>query len=411
LYVAASDDVEDELRERLRRYPHDRYPVQHATAQFHLGTVLLNGDRSGEAAAALRVSVSGFDPQRLPVEHAKATNMLGAALRALGDLPGAATAFERAATVFERNAMAAEEAAARYNLGLVHRASGRDAAAVGCFERALRGFDEVRLAGQASAAARELGATLLSTGDADAAAAVLQRAVDAASHAGDHAALGAAANALGLAHLAADRAAEAVAAFRTAAVAHPRSVRPDGYAMAQANLALAHERLADPPRARLAARQALGVPAAPEPVRAQAAEVIARLGPAAGDVLTVLRVEDAERWEPIVRAEVARWADAPAGARRSAVGEWVDGSLADPGRGPELARALLGALLELPSPTMDAVVRTLLETVSERSAADGQRFRVELSRAMGFFHVPQWLRLKDTFNRLAGELGQDPSWG
>jgi hypothetical protein len=27
------------------------------------------------------------------------------------------------------------------------------------------------------------------------------------------------------------------------------------------------------------------------------------------------------------------------------------------------------------------------------------------------FHPPQWMRLKDTFNRLAEEAGHEPSWG
>ncbi len=41
-------DVVAELRERLRRHPADRHPLQHATAQFHLGSVLLGaGDVDG----------------------------------------------------------------------------------------------------------------------------------------------------------------------------------------------------------------------------------------------------------------------------------------------------------------------------------------------------------------------------
>jgi hypothetical protein len=30
--------------------------------------------------------------------------------------------------------------------------------------------------------------------------------------------------------------------------------------------------------------------------------------------------------------------------------------------------------------------------------------------AMARFHVPQLLRLRDTFNRIAVERGQEPSW-
>jgi tetratricopeptide (TPR) repeat protein len=409
--VSELDDVVTQLRARLRRYPHDRYPVQHATAQFHLGCALLNAGEAEEAVVALRAAAGGFAPDRLPVEHAKARNMLGAALRDRGDITGASDAFASAAATFAEHGLNREEAAAQFNLGLVRRQAAADDAAVRCFQRALGLFDELRLVAQVSAAARELGTTLLGRGDVGAAARILGTAVDAASRAGDHAALGAAANTLGLAELAADRAAEAVAAFAAAAVAHSRGVRPDGHAMAQANLALGLERLGDIPRARLAARQALGVRGAPRPVTIQAEAVLERLGSAADDLHAVLDTEPAERWAPVLRAEVARWADAPAEQRRSEAGAWVDGQLARPDRAVALAEAWLGAVLELPPPTLDALLRSILEALAERDARARERFRREVTRALATFGVPQWLRTKDTLNRLAAELGQEPGWG
>ncbi|MGH3666364.1 MAG: hypothetical protein ACRDU8_09820, partial [Egibacteraceae bacterium] len=78
------DDAITVLQGRLRHYPADRYPVQHATARFHLGQVLLDRGTAAAAEVELRTAAGLFDPRRLPVEHAKATNLLGAALRALG---------------------------------------------------------------------------------------------------------------------------------------------------------------------------------------------------------------------------------------------------------------------------------------------------------------------------------------
>src|SRR5215212_11475176 len=87
----------EELEERLARFPPERYPVQHATAQFHLGVALANAGRPAEAERALHVAARLFAPDRLPTEHAKATNALGAALRLAGRLDEAAAAFSRAA--------------------------------------------------------------------------------------------------------------------------------------------------------------------------------------------------------------------------------------------------------------------------------------------------------------------------
>src|SRR5215218_4659214 len=85
-----------QLRERRDRYPPGRYPVQHATAQFHLGAALTNAGRLEEARAALDVAVELFDRMEMGEEHGKALNALGAVLRMAGRLPEASAAFARA---------------------------------------------------------------------------------------------------------------------------------------------------------------------------------------------------------------------------------------------------------------------------------------------------------------------------
>ncbi len=400
----------DELQDRLRRYPAEHYPVQHATAQFHLGSVLINAGDPQEAARALGTAAELFG-ERLPVEHAKATNMLGAALRLLGQLAEAAEAFERASNIFQEKEQALEEGAARFNLGLVRRDLGDVETALTCFRRAGELFEARNVAAQVSAAARELGATLMATGDLAAATQALERATDFAYRLGDNAALGAATNALGLAHLASGTVGEAIEVLRTAAVASPRSIRPEGYAMAKANLALAYEQAADAPRARLAARQALGTPKAPEPVVAQAAGVLERLGEAVDDLFQVLDEEEQDRWLALVREELARWVDTSLLQRRREAALWIRGQLARPAAGTELAEAWLGGLLELPPGQMDALIQAALAALLDFHLEERGRFRSEISSAMVRFHPPQWLRLKDTFNRIATEMGEEPQWG
>lgn len=408
--VPRVEQVVAELRERLRRYPAARYPVQHATAQFHLGTALLQAGDAHEAATTLRASAAGFDPQHLPVEHAKALNMLGVALRDAGDLDAAAHAFLGAVAIFAEREQLLEEAAARFNVGLVSRDCGREEAAVDAFRRALELFDRAELAPQASAAARELGATLLTAGDAEGAVDILQRAADAAAAAGDHAALGSAANVLGLAHLASARPADAVEAFSTAASVQPRGVRPQEFAMTQANLALAYERLGDHARARLAARHALGVPDAPDPVVAQADAVVARLGVVTDDLFVVLDDEQVGGWAPHMRGEVARWAAAAPAERRTAARQWVDGQLARPAISAGLVEAWLKAVVELPPASMENVIADVVAAAYDRDPDARESFRAAVSSAVVRFHVPQWMRLKDTFNRAAAELGHQGTW-
>lgn len=384
-----------ELEQRLVRYDATRYPVQHATTRFHLGVALTDAGRVEEAIESLASAVELFDPEALPVEHAKALNALGAGLRLAGQLEQAVSAFERAAELFERSGLEQEHGAALFNLGLVRRE--RDpAAAAGCFRRSAA----LLVGGQEAAAARELGATLLALGELDEATRTLERAAELAER-GDAAGYGGALNALGLARLASGGAEAATDSFRQAAGAHPRSVRPAEFAMAKANLALAYEQLGDTPRARLAARQALGVAEPPVPVAAQAAAVLERLGGAtANDLQLVLEQGPQACWEGIVREELAREVDAPADERRADAVAWIDGSSV------ERAEAWLGGLLELPPESMETLIRSALEALKSRDAAVKERFRADVSRAAARFHVPQLLRLEEIFRRVAAELGE-----
>src|SRR5215210_3171250 len=51
--VSAPREAISELEAGLARYPVDRYPVQHATAQFHLGVAFANAGEVERAEAAL----------------------------------------------------------------------------------------------------------------------------------------------------------------------------------------------------------------------------------------------------------------------------------------------------------------------------------------------------------------------
>lgn len=384
-----------ELEQRLARYDAARYPVQHATTRFHLGVVLTDAGRVAEAVESLANAVELFDPEALPVEHAKALNALGAALRLAGEFGPAEESFERAAELFERSSLEQEYGAALFNLGLVRRE--RDpAAAAECFRHSA----ELLVGGPEAAAARELGATLLALGELDEALRTLERAAELAERGGapGH---GGALNALGLARLAAGEGALAVESFRRAGGAHPRAVRPAEFAMAKANLALAYEQIGDAPRARLAARQALGVAEPPEPVAAQAAGVVERIGNATvSDLMLVFDEEPPGSWEGIVREELARSVETTPTERRTDSTAWIDGSTV------ERAEVWLGGLLELPPEQMDALIRAALEALGPRDDAVKERFRSDVSRASARFHVPQLLRLEETFGRIAAELGE-----
>ena len=406
------DDLTDAIHEldaRLGRYPPGRYPIQHATARFHLGVALANAGRTREARESLQEAARLFESHNLAIEHAKTLNALGVVLRDDRDLNGAAGAFECAAEVFESADLPLEQGAALFNLGLAYRDAGDNDAAVMSLTCSKDLLDPRRVPGQAAAAARELGATRLTMGDINGAVVALEEAVAFAGTSSDQVALGSASNVVGLAYLAVDRIDDAVVAFKSAAGAHPRTVRPDGFAMAKANLALAYERAGEPVRARLAARQALSTDA-PPPVRAQATAVLERLGDPYGDLARGLENEHVELWPALFREELVFWLEADGNRREREVSAWIDDQSARPD-GIERAEAWLGALLELPPAEMEEVIESTIRVVSKKEEAIAQPFRSQTSRAMARFHVPQWMRLKDTFNRVAEKLGHERSWG
>jgi len=357
-------DAVAELEERVGRYDAERYPVQRATALFHLGSLLADGD-AARAREALAESVVLFARAGLAIEAAKAQNALGAAHREAGADEAAADCFRDAARAFAGCGARREEAAALFNLGLV--TGSRDA-----LEHARALFAAEGARREEAAAAREVGASLLSDGEAEAAIPFLQR----ARELGDPAAP----NALGLARLAAGDAGAAAELFREAAAVHPLSVRPAGYAMAKANLALALEQAADVRRARLAARQALGVATAPPAVREQASAVLGRVGEGRGDLAPVLAEEPPERAATSARDEVTRWADADPAEREAEAVAWAGDD--------DAAEVLLGAVLELPSAQFEAVLGALVPA------------RPQLERVASRFHAPQELRVRETLARL-----------
>lgn len=396
-----------ELTARLARYPADRYPMQHATTSFQLGAALTDSGRFREAERALAVAAELFGPDRRPTEHAKAVNARGAALRATGELAEAAVCFQAAASIFEKVDLPLERGAALFNLGLVRRELGEDP--VECFQQARVLFDPARVPGHAAAAARELGAALLTAGEHTRAIDVLGEAVTLAERAQDLPGLGVALNTLGLAQLAGGRAREAVESFVGAVGGHPRTLRPEAYAMAKANLALAHERIDEPVRARLAARQALGVPGVPTAVCATAAGVLQRLGPGPGEILDVLDLEPEQRWPALVREELVRWSDAWPEDLATEADAFVDGVLTRPGAA-ELVATWLGGLLELPAGSMSTVVIATLHALHRYRAEQVERFRSLVARGCARFHIPQMDRLTRIFEDLAAEHGGPRSW-
>jgi tetratricopeptide (TPR) repeat protein len=407
--VADADGAIADLERRLVRYPAERYPVQHATAQFHLGVALTNEGRLGQAEAALTSALRGFEPEALWVERAKVRNALGAMLRLSGRVDEAAAAFEAAAESFEAAGLTADQGAARFNLGLVRRELGDSPAADQAFERACKLLESVRLGAQAGAAVRELGTTRFLAGDIERAVDPLERGVWLADQARDEAGRGGAANILGLVHLTAERPQQAIEAFRTALTAYPRRIRPESYALVKGNLALALEQVEDVPRARLASRQALSIAVAAEPVRAQAAALLERLGDEPGDVLQVLDVEPPERWPATMREELARWVDVDPRERRTEAEAWIEGQLARDA-GADLAEAWIDALLELPPQHLVGLVTSLLEALGDRNDEERAQVRSEFSRAMARLHVPQLMRLTEIFSGIAQELGQEEGW-
>lgn len=399
------------LLARLHQYPVERYPVQHATTQFHLGSVLLH---SGDTVSALQALTTGralFERAGMRLEQAKATVMVGATLRACGRLAEAAAAFDVAVADFAALEAPAEQAAASYNLGLVLATAEQPRAAHAAWTSARELFLEARYPAQAAAAARDHGASLLRAGDVAGALALLEQASELAERAGDEPGHGAARNALGLAHLAARDPTAAVSDFEGALGSFPRSVRPAEYAMAKANLALAWEQAREPARARLAAEQALAVAAAAAPVRAQARQLLARLPAGAEpDLLVVLDTAGPERLVAVLRDEVLRTTDLSEAQRHAAVRGFLDGLLTRPGVAQDLAASLLQVVLELPPRTYQLLVSAIVDACADRSERDTERLHAVIGSALARFALPQWQRLAASLNAAAEATGQPATW-
>lgn len=406
-----TDEATADLESRLSRYPPARYPAQHATAAFHLGTAYLQRGRVGEALVALGTAYEIFDRLGMRLEQAKALTMHGVALREAGRCDLARPTFERAVRAFRQLDQPAEEAAASYDLGLVLQAQEDVAGAQQALAYARERFLETGQLAQAGVAARELGASMLRSGEIVRALPLLEEAAELADRGGDLPGLGAAANVLGLAHLAADDPVAAVLALSQAVGAFPRSMRAAEHAMVKANLAMAYEHAGNPARARLAARQALTLPGADSRVLALAQEVLSRLtGETRGDLTTVLDEEPPERWPAILREEALRWCDADPLVRLEAVGGFVDGLLSHPGTAYDLAESLLAVLLELPPRPYGELVDAIVLDTGARAAADSERVRAVLGSAMARFAIPQWQRLAASLNAAANTAGQPASW-
>lgn len=393
-----------ELEQRRDRYPPDRYPVQYATVCFHLGSTLIQARRPEAAVGVLEEAGSMFDRDGLALERAKTLNMQGIAHREIGDLQAAERCFSRAAAMFEDLGEAVERAAALYNLGLVQRDLLGPSGSVAALTEALSLFEVDASEPQASAAARELGMSLLSSGEPAKAIPLLERAVTAALSAADDLSFGNASNALGLAYLGSDRFDDAVEAFREAAAAHPRSVRPEPYAMAKANLALALERSGRPGGARLAALQAKAIPTAPEPVVEQLDGILHRVGSGPGALWEALEEQSDGG---IVREELLRWNDLDASQIRAEAKAWID-LQAGAHDGEAKAELILNALLESSPKLMENVISALIAAASDVTAAD--TWTLQMERAMTRFHIPQWERLRSIFNERAEALGSPLRW-
>jgi tetratricopeptide (TPR) repeat protein len=405
------DEVIDDLRARVRHYAADRYPVQHATARFHLGLTLLHGGSAADAVTELGEAATVFGSSRMAVEHAKATLMLGVALRDVGRLEEAEDAFTGAASAFAELHQRSELAAALHNLGMVLRDRGDPHGAAARFTEAAAAFDELGEHAARTSADRELGATLLALDQPERGVPPLRRAMEEAGERGDAVAWGAAANALGIALLALGDASGAEEAFRAAVSAAPRTVRPEGYAMAKANLALAYEEAQAPVRARLAARQARAVPEAPEVVVAQADGVVARLGEGVGDLVAVLDEEPADGWATVLRDEMSCWADLDDRRRVLAAAAWIAGVLERRSTATDLLLAWLDAVLELPPGPMDRVLGAVVTAWAQHDDAQARDdFRSLTSRVLPRFHLPQWQRLQAAFERHAAEAGEPATW-
>ncbi|MDP9393647.1 MAG: hypothetical protein M3Q27_05005, partial [Actinomycetota bacterium] len=176
-------------------------------------------------------------------------------------------------------------------------------------------------------------------------------------------------------------------------------------------LALAQEQAGDAVRARLAARQALAVPGAATPVRAQAQQVLSRLpGDATDDLLRVLDSEPPDGWVVVLRDELLRATDLPAAERCVVVRGFLDGVLTRPDRAYELAQSLLSIVLELPPRPYEVLVTAVVEASSQRPPEDVDRLQAVIGSAMARFAIPQWQRLAASLNAAAKAAGQPATW-
>ena len=402
---------QESLVDRLARYPVDRYPVQHATTQFHLGSALLHTGETAPALEALDTARQVFGRAGMRLETGKATVMLGVALRAAGRLEDATSAFVAAGELLADAEAPAERAAAAYNLGLVLQDRGDLDGAHAAWSRARELFLAAGYPAQAGAAARDHGASLLTTGDAAAALPLLEQAAALAERAGDDPGTAAAANVLGLAHLALGDAVSAVGVLSRALAFVPRTVRTADHAMVKANLALAHEQAGDRARARLAALQAAAVPSAAAPVRAQAQELLTRLpGDPAEDLMTVLDGALREQWVPVLREELMRAVELPAAQRCAVVRGFLDGVLVRPEASYALAEAFFSVVLEVPPRPYELLVDCVVAACADRDAEDADGLRAVLGSALARFALPQWQRLAASLNAAAEAAGQPATW-
>lgn len=400
---------QEDLTARLRRFPVDRYPVQHATTQFLLGSERLHAGDPNAALAALTAASDVFDQIGMRLEQAKADVMLGIGLRTAQRRSEAVAAFVRAETALAALDAPTEQAAAAYNLGLVRQDDGDLPGAYDAWQRARDLFLAAGYPAQAAAAIRDQGAALLSDGHPDDALPLLEQAFDLAERSGDEAGVGAAANALGLAHLAVGDTAAAVGALRRSLGAFPRAMRPGDHAMVKGNLALAYEQAGDDARARLAARQSLAL-TAPPPVRVQAQELLARLPSDDDDLWQVLDEEVSEAWPGVLREELLRGLDLGEGPRHLVVRRFLEGLLDRPGRFYELAECFLQVVLELPPRPYAQLLEAVVAGCADQSEASADRLRSVLGSAMARFAMPQWQRLVASLNDAALAAGQPATW-
>ena len=399
------------LTARIAQYPADRYPAQHATSQFHLGSLLLQSGDTAPALTALTVAREVFGRIGMRVEHAKSAVMLGVALRAAGRPADAQQTLSTAVTELAALDQPAEQAAAAYDLALVCQDLGRLPEAYDAWSAARELFAGAGYPGQAAAAARDHGACLLTAGEPETAAPLLEQAVRLAEAAGDLPGVGAAANVLGLVRLACGDAASAVDALRAAVGAFPRTARPAEHAMTKANLALAYAEAGLAARARLAAAQTLAVPQADPAVRAQAQGIWdAMPGSLVEDLQSVLDDSPQEHWVGALREEVVRACELAPGQLDEVVRGVLDGVLRRPGDAYDVAESLLHVVVELPPREYTRVVTAVVAATAGRPAPETARLHAVFGSAMARFAMPQWQRLAVALNEAAGHAGQPQEW-